>query len=264
MLPPSIFRDRALKNQAVLDPPDDIAKVTAPHEWLILIGFAIVFVASCVWIALGSIDRSLTLRGAVIPSGDRYTILSGTTGTIVEIPVNVGDRITREEPLVYLHVPRRNGIPQRATVISPWSGTVTALNFQVGQAVKTGESLADIRIGDDAGYEAIALLPLSVAGALRPGMEALVMIDHSSGQNTIPTQIDSISALPSVQPEWLRRAFASSEGNSRPGIADHLVRLSLPEAPDEPPLNSVPSRIRIILETVPVSNFLVSAPRQAP
>ncbi len=60
-------------------------------------GFVAVLRAVGIWSAFGSMDRSLTTSGVVLQSGERHTVLSGTTGIVADIPVrgDEGELIVR-------------------------------------------------------------------------------------------------------------------------------------------------------------------------
>ncbi len=100
-----LFRERAILRQSNPDPLDDLLRITAPHEWLILTGFLIAFAAACVWLAFGSLERSMTANGFILRSGERHTILSGTTGTVSEILVRVNDEVAEGQPIARLRLP---------------------------------------------------------------------------------------------------------------------------------------------------------------
>ena len=100
-----IFRERAVMRNAQPDPLDDLLRVTAPHEWLILAGFAVVFLAICAWSVLGTLERNLTASGVVMRGGERHAVLSGAAGTVTEVLVGVNEAIAEGQPIARLLLP---------------------------------------------------------------------------------------------------------------------------------------------------------------
>ena len=60
-----LFRERALARRGRQEPLDDRLQVTAPHEWLLVIGLGAMFVALLVYLAVGSVERSLSYEAVV-------------------------------------------------------------------------------------------------------------------------------------------------------------------------------------------------------
>ncbi|MTW12359.1 HlyD family efflux transporter periplasmic adaptor subunit [Pseudoduganella eburnea] len=65
---------------------------------------------------------------------------------------------------------------KRALIVAPQAGTVTALNFHVGQALTAGQSLATLVPGspDGLGMEANLYAPSRTAGFVMPGQKVLI------------------------------------------------------------------------------------------
>ena len=68
-------------------------------------GFVAVLLAVGIWSAFGSMDSSLTTSGVVLQSGERHTVLSGTTGIAADIPVRGYERVDEGALIVRLRLP---------------------------------------------------------------------------------------------------------------------------------------------------------------
>ena len=61
-----MFRERALERRARQEPLDDRLQITAPHEWLMVGGLALVLVALAVYGVLARVDRSVSYDAAMV------------------------------------------------------------------------------------------------------------------------------------------------------------------------------------------------------
>ena len=88
-----LFREQALARRRRQEPLDDRLQVTAPHEWLLVAGLGVTFLALLVYGAVGSFERSLTYDAVVVLPGERYPVLAPLSGTVVEVLAEVGDTV---------------------------------------------------------------------------------------------------------------------------------------------------------------------------
>ena len=72
-----LFREEALALSGKREHIDGLLRVTAPHEWVILIGLAAAFLAVAGWGLFGSVERGLRSECVIAQSGGRYAELSG-------------------------------------------------------------------------------------------------------------------------------------------------------------------------------------------
>ena len=105
MLPKSIFRERALLRSAQPEPIDDLLRVTAPHEWLLLAALATLLLGAIGWSVFGSVERTLSGNCALVVPGVRHTVVAPSSGIVREVMASVGDEVTAGEPLARLFVP---------------------------------------------------------------------------------------------------------------------------------------------------------------
>ena len=299
MFQPGIFRERAILRQARPDPLDDLPRVTAPHEWIVLAGFVVAFVATCVWLAVGSLDRSVTASCVIQRSGERHSILSGATGTVAEIPVRMNDRVAEGEPIARLL------LPELEARLAALRARIAALEREAdrdGASAATAARLAAARreLAEQAARRAqgvvvtpwsgtVAALHLHVGQAVSAGAP---VADLRRGASE---ELEILTFLPSAQARKVReemKAHVAVDGFSDPrpvpavvaavssapslppawysrmAVAEaqsdgraplHRVRLNLLREPDAPPADAAPCQTRIVVDTVSPLGLLASA-----
>ena len=94
-----IFRERALASRRRQEPLDDLLKVTAPHEWLLVVGLGVMVAALVVFGVVGSIERSLSYDAVLVHPGQRHTVFAPVSGTVVEVLVEAGDTVEPGEAI---------------------------------------------------------------------------------------------------------------------------------------------------------------------
>lgn len=105
MFKQSLFRERALMRNAQPEPLDDLLRVTAPHEWLLVAGLACLLLVAVAWSVFGSVERTLSSGGALVRPGARYTLVSVVSGTVSEVLADVGEVVAVGQPLARLKLP---------------------------------------------------------------------------------------------------------------------------------------------------------------
>ena len=88
-----LFREQALARRRRQEPLDDRLQVTAPHEWLLVVGLGVMFLALLVYGAVGSVERSLSYDAVVLLPGERYPVSAPASGAVVEVLAEVGDTV---------------------------------------------------------------------------------------------------------------------------------------------------------------------------
>ena len=84
------------------EPIDGLLRITAPHEWIILIGLIVAVGAFLAWGAFGEVERGLTADCLFVYPGERYTITSDSTGNVTEVFVEIGSKVAVGQPLARL------------------------------------------------------------------------------------------------------------------------------------------------------------------
>ena len=68
MIGKTIFREEALARRARQEPLEDLLRVTAPHEWVLLAGLGAAVLAVLAWSVFGSVERTVTLDALLVYS----------------------------------------------------------------------------------------------------------------------------------------------------------------------------------------------------
>ncbi len=304
MLQYRIFRERALVRSVEPEPLDDPAQVTAPHEWMLLVALAVILAGAVLWSVFGSVERKLSGDGALVISGKRFSVLSGVSGNVSEVFVNVGNTLEEESTIARVRVPeiewrvrvararlasleeeaaasagpvpvhQREGLAaaraelaeftaldaEGGLVISPYSGVLTALHLERGQAITAGTPVAEIRTGGDAVLEAVTVLDPALVQRVRVGMPARVALAtrDREGTHVVAARVAEVSSGPVTPARWLARLGIASIGD---GGGRYLVRLALADEPDVPVPDGTPCRVEIVLGEYPPLGLLFAAGR---
>ena len=100
-----LFRERALARRRRQEPLDDRLQVTAPHEWLLVAGLGVMFLALLVYGAVGSVERSLSFDAVVVLPGERYPVSAPVSGTVVEVLAELGNTVEPGQVVARLRPP---------------------------------------------------------------------------------------------------------------------------------------------------------------
>ena len=285
----SLFREEAIVSRGKTERLDVLPQVTAPHEWLVLAGLALVLLGVGAWGVFGGIERRLTTACLLVQPGDRHAVLAEVSGTVTEVLVDTGDpvqpgqtvaRVSRPELRRAIRIARARipaleagpgGEPLRAAraeladlelvesvgdvIVSPYAGTVAALALTPGQPVAAGTEVARIRSAAAGGVEAVAFMTPAQATQVAAGMAARVLSPAPDGRgvSSIEADVLEVSARPTSAPSWLAgMGFPAPD----PG---QLVRLSLRSAPDRTPADGEPCRLDVVTRRQAPIRFLAPA-----
>ena len=100
-----LFRERALVRNAQPEPFDDLLRVTAPREWLLLAGLAVSLLVAVVWVAFSSVEQTLWSDGVFVHPGDRHPVASEVPGVVTEVTLQAGDRVEADQVIARLKLP---------------------------------------------------------------------------------------------------------------------------------------------------------------
>ncbi len=260
-----LFREQALARRQRQEPLDDRLQVTAPHEWLLVAGLGVMFLALLVYGAVGSVEHSLSYDAVVVLPGERYPVSTPVSGTVVEVlaevgdPVEPGQVIARVRPpmeqigdsevrrlsgllaqqvgqegetaadllklLLALASADEGGTDVSVDVVSVTGGEIMTLGLGPGMRVSAGESVALVRAAASGPPEALALVPSDDAGRIEPGTTAKVSVDRGNREASIYEADVSAISARSVSPP----EWLVGLGISAPA-GSHLVRARLEDA----------------------------------
>ena len=101
----SLIRERAMARKTQPEPVDDLMRVTAPREWMLLVGTAAVLAAIVLWGSLATVERTVSVRGVVLKAGERHEVVAPTAGSVSAILVAPGDRVEAGQPVARMELP---------------------------------------------------------------------------------------------------------------------------------------------------------------
>ena len=275
-----IFRDEAAARQGRAEPLDGLLRVTAPREWAALLLALIAAFSTVGWGIFGSIERSVSTGCVLVESGQRFAVLSRTSGNVVEVLVDVGDQVASGQSIARIRNPELDHQVETAQIrvdilkevdetggdalavaradlqslkarqaagehiATPFAGTVTAHGLVPGQAVALGSEVAAVRGPGDGQFEVLGLVAHQDAVRLGAGMKARVVTGGGPGDVDASAAFEAgvvaISELEAPAPDWLTRLGGGAIAQS-----GHLVTLRLADSPDARIADGERCRVRI-------------------
>ncbi len=250
-----------MQRRARQEPLDDRLQITAPHEWLIVAGLAVMLLALLAFAVFGRVERTMPFEGALVLPGERHELVAPVSGTVEDVLVEVSDTVAPGQPVVRirpsdaqrwesvivgvidaleqsgrLDEETRLAVRQALLVAgpgassadpievsSPSGGAVVALNLAPGQAVDAGASIGLVLAAATSRPEVVAFVSPRDAARLSAGMEARVRFGgpDGNGGRVFQGRVAEVSAQPAPPPEWL-----ADQGFAIPPQA-HLLRVAL-------------------------------------
>ena len=282
----SLFREEAIASPGKTERLDVLPQVTAPHEWAILAGLALVLLGVGAWSVFGSLERRLTTECLLVRPGDRRAVLAELSGTVTDVLVDTGETVRSGQAMARVRRPelrravriaraRIDALEARAAggrlpaaraeladlelveavgdvIVSPWAGAVTALALTPGQPVTAGAEVVRVRAGSASGTEAVAFIAPARAAEVAAGMTARVLLPAPDGRrpSVLEADVREVAARPAPAPDWLAGfGFPAPERG-------HLVRLSLRSAPERTLADGEPCRLDIVTRRQAPVRFL--------
>lgn len=277
-----IFREQALVRRQRQEPLDDLLKITAPHEWLLVVGLGMMLAALLVYGVVGRVDLSLSYDAVLVHPGERHAVFAPVSGTVVAVLAEAGDtvkpgqaiarvqttadqqmesaslrlnKLLREEDrpannastellrLLLFVTNAGSGVGGGGEVVSLIGGEVMRLDVMLGQPVTAGSPVALVRTPAPGPLEALAFASPHDAVHLAVGMEARVRIAAANpDEGLFPARVVAISERPVTPPEWLTAL------GLRPPEGTHLLRVSLSDDDPGPAVaDGTPVSLRVVL-----------------
>lgn len=285
-----LFREEAFARRGKTEPLNGLLRVTAPHEWILLVCLGIAMLGFVAWGLFGSIEESVSARCVLAQAGDRFVVNAESSGTVVELLVGVGDRVEAGQPIARLRIPelgREISIARsrveilestdakppdaldaaRAELIelealeaagkflaTPFAGVIAAVSLSLGQAVAAGATVASVRVDAGNELEAIAMVLPENARRLAVGMEAqvLALAQNQEGADALEAEVSYVSAQAVTPPHWLAALGLPALPRG------HMVSLTLNERISSSMADGYPCEMRIILRKVSPARLLIS------
>ena len=275
-----IFREQALVRRQRQEPLDDLLKITAPHEWLLVVVLGMMLAALLVYGVVGSVDLSLSYDAVLVHPGERHAVFAPVSGIVVEVLAKSGDTVEPGQAIARVQTtadqqmesaslrlnellrgddqPANNastallrlllsvtnagsGGGVGGEVVSLIGGEVIRLDAMLGQPVTAGSPVALVRTPVLGPLEALAFASPPDAAHLAVGMEAQVRIAAAPDEGVFPARVAAISERPVTPPEWLTAL------GLRPPQGTHLLRVSLSDdGPGPAVADGAPASLRVV------------------
>lgn len=154
------------------DPIDEISArspVTSRSLVIALLGVALLIIGALAWSVFGRAPDTVTGQGVILPAQGYAEIGTRVEGTIEEVLVSPGDRVTIGEPVASVLAANDEAVLVRSTA----TGQVVEVGARPGRLTAVGEPLVIVEPAYG-GRIVKGLLPAGTAETVKPGMQALV------------------------------------------------------------------------------------------
>lgn len=238
-----IFRARALERHGRQEPLDDRLQITAPHEWLIVAGLGVMFLALLAYALLGRVERAVSLEAALVFPGERHYLVAPSSGVVIDVLVRVDDTVVAGQPVAHVKASsvqyRESAIlsivdaleeneqlmggnrgewlqalltansaagesASETEIINLHDGKVAALYLTPGQGVSAGAPVALVRTVTAGLPEVVTFVSPDDATRISAGMEAYASLGKpGSGGSVFPGRVAEVSARGEALPQWL-------------------------------------------------------------
>lgn len=144
MLKNHFFRDNAVQRNAQPEPLDNLLRVTAPREWMLLLALAASLLAAVAWFALARVEQTVSGAGVLVQAGERRVVSAPVSGVVSQIMARSGDRVEAGQTIAGLHLP---DLDWRLRVARARVASLEALASERdgAEAAWAGAALADAR-----------------------------------------------------------------------------------------------------------------------
>ncbi len=215
-----LYRQRACDQRGRSAPIDGVLQVSAPSDWIVLIGLAAVVLAVMAWSIFGRLEQGMSGTCALQAAGVKHAATAETTGVVTEVLARPGELVNVGDPLVRLAAPELSLAVELAQarsaalaahrpasgeaaivaaeaaalaaseatatlVLSPVSGFVGASVSVVGTPVSPGAAVAEVLAPTSGPPTAIIALSGEDAARVRPAMEVRITVTAAGESNTV-------------------------------------------------------------------------------
>ena len=212
-----IFRERALQRRGRQEPLDDLLQITAPHEWLILAGLAVMLVVFIAFGLFGRVDRAVSYEAVLAFPGEHHYLAAPVSGTVTDVLVGEADTVAPGQIIAYVQaflaqyresvivevIDTPGGSEQLTEgardellltllaagwtadplneIVSPISGRIVSLDLTAGQPVSAGGPIGLVFLESTGPPKVVAFVSPVDAGRLHAGMSASVTVAGPAG-----------------------------------------------------------------------------------
>ena len=276
-----MYRQEAFSRRGEREPTDGLLRVTAPHEWAMLLGLVVAIFALIIWGTFGQVERGLSTECLMVYPGERYMIIAESEGNVAEVMAQVGAMVEVGQPLARLRSSEldrqvrlaqskvdllegrsdsddsdelalaRNDLLELMAlqstgqlVISNSAGELMSHQLSLGRALHPGDEVAVIRFENIGPIQAVTRVSADDARRLEPGLDARIMVASGTPrtEKVLDAELLSISELPVEPPTWLSALGLVEQANG------HVVVLAFRELPQDRVVDGTPCSARIVYE----------------
>lgn len=286
-----LFRQEAFARRGKTEPLNGLLRVTAPHEWILLVCLGLGVLGLAAWGLFGSVEHSVSARCVFAQPGDRFTVIADFSGTVVALLAEAGAEVAAGQPIARLRSPalRREIAIARSRVAilesndaetsaaldvarselaalearesagefltTPYGGIITVYALSLGQAVAVGTTVASVRVAGRNELEAVAMVLPESAMRLAVGMEAYIFARGRDGRGSeaLRAQVASISPHAVTPPHWLTALGLPALPRG------HVVSLALLQGPTSGVADGDPCELRIIVRRASPARLLLAS-----
>ncbi|WP_419838462.1 hypothetical protein [Candidatus Poriferisodalis sp.] len=215
-----LYRRSAYEHRGRVAPIDGILRVSAPHEWLVLLALAAMIVAAVVWSFAGRLESGVSGPCSLRPAGERHTVTATVSGVVTEVLARPGHRLASGAPLLRVtspevslaaelarvraaalgaqHPDSADAVAARAEaealadveasgtlVRTPFRGTLVSSAPRLGDTLMLGAPIAEIHQAADGPPQATIFLTGVDAARARPGMKVSVGWTQRSSSDSV-------------------------------------------------------------------------------
>jgi HlyD family secretion protein len=98
------FRKSALEKLSTPEQLDQLIKVTTPKGWIMLSTIFIALLTAILWSFFGNVKTKLNVVGVIL-GGELHEVVSTTNGQLLELKVEIGQKVNKDDVIAVLHHP---------------------------------------------------------------------------------------------------------------------------------------------------------------
>lgn len=168
----TIFREKAMEKLASSEESDKLLVVMTPLGWLSLCCLFALIIVAIIWSIFGEIPVTVQGKGIILTSRGLFTITAPSDGIVTEMPIKIGDWITKEHVIAKLQ--KGEEIKSREV------GKILEVYVHPGDFVKEGDVIAWAQYPFEKGdrYICYAFYSVEDGEKIKKGMEAKLGLEN--------------------------------------------------------------------------------------